>query len=114
VRWLSHRLDDEQYSAFVREAAFALLTYVDVSTSGAVIHCLSQSCRVVAPRIGTIPSLVQSDDQGFLYVNNDRQSLVSAIKSAVKASASKSNPDLISATVSHLSWASILPRILSP
>jgi hypothetical protein len=113
VRWLSYRLNDDQYSAFLREAAFALLTYVDVSTSGAVIHCLSQACRVVAPRIGTIPSLVQSDDQGFLYTNNNRQSLFSAIKSAVNASTDKSEPNLITATVSHLDWSSILPRILS-
>ena len=113
VRWLSYRLNDDQYSAFLQEAAFALLTYVDVSTSGAVIHCLSQACRVVAPRIGTIPSLVQSDDQGFLYTNNNRQSLFSAIKCAVNASTDKSEPNLITATVSHLDWSSILPRILS-
>jgi glycosyltransferase involved in cell wall biosynthesis len=114
VRWLSYRLDDEQYSAFVRDATIALLTYVDVSTSGAVIHCLSQSCRVVAPRIGSIPSLVQSSDQGFLYDNNDGQSFFSAIHSGLNMYHENPNPALISATVSHLDWSSILPRILSP
>jgi glycosyltransferase involved in cell wall biosynthesis len=114
ARWLSYRLSDEQYSAFVREAAFALMTYVNISTSGAVIHCLSQSCRVVAPRLGSIPSLVRSGDQGFLYVNDDRQSFFSAIKSAEQASKSETNSELVSATVAHLNWSSILPRILTP
>jgi glycosyltransferase involved in cell wall biosynthesis len=114
VRWLSYRLNDEQYSAFVRDAAFALLTYVDVSTSGAVIHCLSQSCRVVAPRIGSIPSLVQSSDQGFLYDNNDDRSFFSAIQLGMVASQENRNPAMIASTVSHLDWSSILPRILSP
>ena len=114
IRWLSFRLDDDQYSAFVREAMFALITYTSISTSGAVIHCLSQSCRVVAPRIGAIPSVVQGEAQGFLYTNNDQQSLFSGISKGIHTSKDFGKSELTSSTVSSMDWASILPKILAP
>lgn len=114
IRWLSFRLCDDQYSAFVREAVFALITYTNISTSGAVIHCLSQSCRVVAPKIGAIPSVVQGEEQGFLYTNNDRPSLINAMGKAISTSKKFVKSDLTSATVSPLHWKSILPKILAP
>lgn len=114
TRWLSYRLNDCQYSAFVRESAFAFITYSNISTSGAVIHCLSQSCRVVAPRIGAIPSVVQGGEQGFLYLNNDKQSLYNAINMAVTTSRDSGKSELTSATVASMDWTSILPKILAP
>lgn len=114
IRWLSFRLHDDQYSALVREALFAFITYKTISTSGAVIHCLSQSCRVVAPKIGAIPSVVQGEEQGFLYTNNDRESLFSAMGNAIRVSRRFGKSDLTSSTVSSMHWQSILPKILAP
>jgi beta-1,4-mannosyltransferase len=114
IRWLSFRLNDDQYSALVREALFAFITYKTISTSGAVIHCLSQSCRVVAPKIGAIPSVIQGEEQGFLYTNNDRESLFSAMGNAIRVSRRFGKSDLTSSTVSSMHWQSILPKILAP
>lgn len=103
------RLDDDSYALLTKGSLFSLLTYTAISTSGSAIHALSQGTRIVAPRLGTLEAYVYNSSMGYLYDNNDCDSMFSAIDRMMDSiDCSKSaQPKL------HANWSAILPQILA-
>lgn len=112
VRRVFSRLDDSQYGAFVRDAAFSLMTYRQISTSGSAIHSLSQGTPIVAPEMGAIPGLILSDIQGWLYSNEDIASLYAALDSALATRKQARQRRAVRSTVEPFRWDTMLDQIL--
>lgn len=83
-RFAAERLEDEAYGALVREARFALLAYTRISTSGSLVHAMSQGTAVVAPRLGSIPAICAGYGAAYLYDNADPLSLQRALDRALQ------------------------------
>lgn len=107
------RLNDDDYGRLVRDSLFALLTYTNISTSGGAIHALSQGTKVVAPRIGSLQTCVKSPRYGYLYRNNDIDSLSEAIDLAIDTQIKMQRPE-ISGSLITADWSSMMPLIMRP
>jgi glycosyltransferase involved in cell wall biosynthesis len=106
------RIGDDDYSRLVRDSLFALLTYDQISTSGSAIHALSQGTKVVAPRIGTLQTLITSTMHGYLYRNDDIESLRNAIDLVIDAQREEiAHVDI--EKVKTADWTKMMTRILA-
>jgi glycosyltransferase involved in cell wall biosynthesis len=64
-------IPDEDLQLYINAAHFILLSYKDILTSGSLFQALSFSKPVIAPYLGSIPSYVVNDFNGFTYDNNN-------------------------------------------
>jgi glycosyltransferase involved in cell wall biosynthesis len=83
VRIASSWLDDEQFSRILKNAKYILLSYSDISTSGALFHSFSMGVPVIAPDLGTIPSYLFNGYNGYLYKSNSSDSAWAAVQSGL-------------------------------
>jgi glycosyltransferase involved in cell wall biosynthesis len=106
------RLNDDDYSRLVRDSLFSLLTYVNISTSGSAIHSLSQGTKIIAPRLGTLQTCVTNVEYGYLYSNDNLDSLYEAIDMMFAEGLDGNSKQEVS-TDRLAQWSTMLPRILA-
>lgn len=79
IRYFDVRLNDQEYNFLTQGALFTFLSYKKISTSGSLFHSLSNGTPLIAPLLGTIPCYVENKFTGFLYNNENPETLKSAI-----------------------------------
>ncbi|QAU35537.1 glycosyltransferase [Janthinobacterium sp. 17J80-10] len=118
VRIAKNWLTEDEFSRILMNARFTLLSYSDVSTSGALFHSLSMGVPVIAPDLGTIPSYVFDDYNGYVYKNHSTESARKAVLTMLRKMHCDHNSfhDMRLAaktSAQRLSWEKTLRLILS-
>ena len=81
-------IPDDEIQIYMNAADIVVLPYRDILTSGAAILAISFGKPVIAPSIGCIPDVLDSEGS-FLYKPSEREDLLKAMKQAFNADLKK-------------------------
>jgi len=88
IRTIFKFIPDDEIQIYMNAADIIVLPYRDILTSGAVILAMSFGKPVIAPAIGCIPDVLDSEG-GILYDPSEKEGLLKAMKQALDANLKK-------------------------
>ena len=88
IRTIFKFIPDDEIQMYMYAADIIVLPYRDILTSGAVILAMSFGKPVIAPAIGCIPDVLDSEGS-ILYDPSEKEGLVKAMKQALDANLKK-------------------------
>ena len=108
IRTIFKFIPDDEIQIYMNAADIIVLPYRDILTSGAVILAMSFGKPVIAPAIGCIPDVLDSEGS-ILYDPSEKESLLKAMKQALDADLKKMGEHNFG-LAKHLRWDKIAKR----
>jgi len=101
-------IPDDEIQIYMNAADVVVLPYRDILTSGAVILAMSFGKPIIAPAIGCIPDVLDSEGS-ILYDLSEKEGLLKAMKQALDANLKKMGEHNFE-LAKHLRWDKIAKR----